>query len=79
MKSRTTQRVARSRAAARKRIRWNVLQTRFRFNNGVTFDDFWGEQLLDADVDVDVEAEVDIAAFGERVPLRVTMLEVAVS
>ena len=77
MKSRITQRVARSRAAARKRIRWNVLQTRFRFNNGVTFDDFWGEQLLD--VDVDVEAEVDIAAFGERVPLRVTMLEAAVS
>ena len=50
MSPRNTLRACRDRAAARKRIRLGQLQTRFRFKHRETFDDFWGEQLLDLEI-----------------------------
>ncbi|HET8697648.1 MAG TPA: hypothetical protein VFO94_09195 [Gammaproteobacteria bacterium] len=50
-------------AAARKRIRLGQLRARFRFKHRQSFDDFWGEQLLDADI-----AAIDVAltALADR-------------
>jgi hypothetical protein len=50
MSARPALRASRQRAAARKRMRLGQLQARFRFKHRHTFDDFWGEQLLDLDI-----------------------------
>jgi len=50
MSARHTLAASRQRVAARKRIRLGQLHARFRFKHRHSFDDFWGEQLLDMEI-----------------------------